>query len=498
MHRDEKQNSRVYSSLTPIFEIVRDSSMYGISRIISAALGFISIPIFARIMAPDVFGVYSLALLTVTIAYQFVNEWSRSSILRFDAKYRNTDEYDSYISNVFVPPVGLGLVIGGIIIAIGLTTHIFIAFEKYLFVGVGVLNLSIIYTLLITLLRVRQEAKRFAVLQVLNRIGTLFLGVSLILVFKMEGEGLFYGWLITSVFLIVLCGKWSGIYGNLSFKFLHIHELKRYLNYGIPLTFFALFAFMMKHIDRYMIKYFRDMTEVGLYSFACLLPERTINMLIGTVALGAFPVIVKEWENSGRETTTQLTSQLARYYFLLAVPLVVLMFLFPKSIMSVMGTAKYEVAYAAIPLVTLAAFFNGAAWFSTIAFNLSTKTSLLLIVTVCSLLINVGLNFLMIPKWGYLGAACSTVITSLVYFICTYLFSRKWLPWRLSMNNLRNILLASAALIFTALLRIPIIESSDLLGVAIHLFLAFASYVGVLILTKEVSTKRLKNMLNIS
>jgi len=499
MHIGEKNSRHSHSSLTSIFEIVRDSSIYGVSRIISAVLGLISIPIFARIMAPDMFGVYSLALLTVTIGYQFVNEWSRSSILRFDVRYRDTSEYKNYISNVFIPPIILGLGIGVVIIAIGLTTHIFITFEKYLFVGFGVFNLSIIYTLLIVLLRVRQEAKRFALLQVLNRVGTLFLGVSLILVFKTGGEGLFYGELVTLIFLIVLCGKWNRIYKKLSFRLLHIHELKRYLNYGIPLTFFALSAFMMRYTDRYMINYFRDMAEVGLYSFACLLPQKTINMIIGIIALGAFPVIVKEWENAGRKTSTQLTSQLARYYFLLAVPLIIVIFLFPKSIMSVIGTTKYEVAYRVIPLIALASFFNGAAWFSTIAFNLSTKTGLLLIITVCSLLINIGLNFLMIPKWGYIGAALATAVTSFFYFISTYIFSRKWLPWKISKETGVNVLLASAALTFTVLLfRIVIIENSDLLGLAIHLFLALVSYVGVLILTKEVSIKRLRNILNMS
>jgi len=487
MHRDEKENSRIYSSLTPILEIVRDSSMYGVSRIISAVLGFISIPIFARIMAPDVFGVYSLALLTVTIAYQFVNEWSRSSILRFDPRYKNTDEYDSYISNVFIPPIVLGLGIGGIIIAIGLTTHIFVTFEKYLFVGFGVFNLSIIYTLLIALLRTRQEAKRFALLQVLNRVGTLFFGVSLILVFEMEGEGLFFGWLITLILLIVLCGKWSGIWGKLSFRLLRIHELRRYLNYGIPLSFFALSAFMMRYTDRYMIKYFRNMTEVGLYSFACLLPQRTIDMLIGTVALGAFPVIVKEWENSGREVTTRITSNLARYYLLITIPIIIIIFLFSKSIMSVIGTTKYEVAYKAVPLVALASFFNGAAWFSTIAFNLSTKTGLLLIITVCSLLINVGLNFLMIPQWGYLGAAFSTVITFLVYFISTYLFSRKWLPWRISRHTIGSVLLASICLVgFTKLFPLQM-KNDSALSLVINTFFACLIYIVVLELTREVS-----------
>ena len=429
-------------SMTPLFEVFRDISIYGITRVISVILGLISIPIFARIMSPDVFGVYSLALLTVTISYRVVNEWSRSSVLRFDAKFRNTDQYDRYISNVFIPPIVLGFLIGGIIIGIWITSDIFSAYNEYILVSVAVFVFSIIYSILITLLRIRQKAKKFSVLQVLNRLGALSIGIILILFFRMGGEGLLYGMLVTLAILIPLCLKWTVITSDISFRLVNLEDLKSYLSYGIPLTLFALSAFFMRHTDRYMISYFRDMNEVGLYSFACMIPQKSIEILIGIIALGAFPIIVREWENTSREKATDITSGLARYHMLFTIPIVTILILFPEYLISIIGTTKYAVAYRAIPFVTIASYFTSFAWFSSIAFNLSTRTGQLLIITLCSLLVNVTLNLLTVPKWGYQGAAISTMVTSILYFLGVFIISRKWLPWKISGRVLIHVLVA--------------------------------------------------------
>lgn len=109
------------STLTPLLEVARDSSTYGIARLLSMLIGIIIIPVFARIMSPEVLGKYSLALLTITVAHQAIGQWSRSSILRFDARYRDTPDYRSYMSSVFVVPVLAGLLVASILLLTHLT-----------------------------------------------------------------------------------------------------------------------------------------------------------------------------------------------------------------------------------------------------------------------------------------------------------------------------------------------------------------------------------------
>lgn len=418
-------------ALSPLFEVIRDSSTYGITRIISVLLGLVAIPVFAQILTPDMLGRYYIALLTVTISSQVVNEWSRSSVLRFDTRYRNTDQYDTYLSNVFIFPLLFGILVGLVALFLLHATGIFSGFREYVLVCIAVFVVSILDALLITLLRVRQQARRFSIILLAKRFIALSTGVGLILSLRTGGEGLIYGMLISLAVSIPLSIRWTAISRSISISNISMSHLKRYLSYGIPLTFFALSAFLLRYTDRYMISYFKDMDQVGLYSFASLLPQRTIETLIGIVALGAFPVIVKEWEQTSSESATGITSSLARYHMLLTIPIATIMLLFPKELLSLAGSAQYTAAYPAIPLLALGSYFSSTAWFSSIAFSLSTRTSLLLLITFFSVLINVVINLFTIPEWGFKGAALSTMITSFLYFSGVFFISRKWLPWRI-------------------------------------------------------------------
>lgn len=417
--------------LAPLLEAIRDSSIYGVTRAISVILGVIAIPIFARIMSPDEFGRYSLALLTITVLSRVISEWSRSSILRFDSRYKGTENYDRYASNLFIPPILLGGLIGILVASLWLIFGLFSHYDDYVIVSIIVLPFSISFALLTTLLRVRQKAKEFSLLQVLNRVGAIAVGALFILLVQMGGEGMLYGMFISLALLVPISLRWTAISKNISFGLVRARDLRKYLSYGIPLTMFALSAFLMRYTDRYMISFFRGVREVGIYSFASMFPQRTIETLIGIIALGAFPIIVREWEDNKRGSAANITSNLAKYHMLLTVPIATVLIILPKNLISVIATENFEAAYSVIPFITISSYFTSIAWFSSISFNLSTETGQLLFITIAALIINIILNLLTIPVWGYKGAAFSTMLTSMVYFGSVFSYSRKWLPWRI-------------------------------------------------------------------
>jgi O-antigen/teichoic acid export membrane protein len=485
-------NSADGSQRTQILEFVKDSSKYGAARVVSIVLGLVSVPIFSRIMSPEQFGRYSLALLTVTIAYQLVNEWSRASILRFDARYRNTPQYEKYLSNVLLPPAFLGALIGGIAVALWLVLDISTSYQSYILVSVAVFALLVFYVPVSALLRVRQKAGRFSLLQVLYRAGSLLIGILLIVLFGLGGEGMLYGMFVSLVVLVPICLKWTAVIPSLSLRLLDFSEIKRYLNYGFPLMLYTLSAYLMRYTDRFMISYLRDTSEVGLYSFACLLPQRSIEILIDVIALGAFPIIVREWENSRRDAALNLTSELARFDFQMIMPILTILILFPDYLIAVIGTTRYEVSFATIPLVSVASCLKSMTWFSGIAFHLSTNTRQLLVITLCSLLVNIALNLLLIPAQGYQGAALATMITSVVYSIVIFSISRKWLPWKISgkvigYSVMATILAAGVAVVLKGVL------SGSVAGGGI----AIASFAVVYLLILETTGQlRLRRFLN--
>ena len=65
-------------------------------------------------------------------------------------------------------------------------------------------------------------------------------------------------------------------------------------------------------------------------------------------------------------------------------------------------------------------------------------------VLVCAL-VNVGLNLLLVPPYGYFGAGIATMVSFALYPVLVYWVTRRYLPWLIPWRSIRNIVAASIA-----------------------------------------------------
>ena len=95
------------------------------------------------------------------------------------------------------------------------------------------------------------------------------------------------------------------------------------------------------------------------------------------------------------------------------------------ELVKILGAKSYwDSVYAVIPLITGGYF----AFLYTLPAGIEyffEKTSFIMIGTVCSAVVNIFLNFIFIPKYGYISAAYCTLVTYLLYFVFHYFLARK-------------------------------------------------------------------------
>ena len=72
------------------------------------------------------------------------------------------------------------------------------------------------------------------------------------------------------------------------------------------------------------------------------------------------------------------------------------------------------------------------------------KTHYVMFCTIISGLLNLGLNFLLIPKYGYVAAAVTTLLSYAVLMIMIIFISRKFFVWEFPFKTLGKALCASA------------------------------------------------------
>jgi PST family polysaccharide transporter len=185
--------------------------------------------------------------------------------------------------------------------------------------------------------------------------------------------------------------------------------MKRLLSEAWPLMFASLAIVVYMKIDEVMLRYLAGPREVGIYSAATRLTEIWYFLPIA-LATSLLPSLLRARELSRSEYGVRLQ----QYYDLNAATAYILSIPLALAASWIVRVAYGDAFSAAAPIVAVHVWscvfvFLGVArgqWL--VAERLQ---RFYFIVTLAGALINIGLNFLLIPRWGGLGAAIATVIS---------------------------------------------------------------------------------------
>jgi O-antigen/teichoic acid export membrane protein len=113
--------------------------------------------------------------------------------------------------------------------------------------------------------------------------------------------------------------------------------------------------------------------------------------------------------------------------------------IFAKDIVAVMASSEYIDAWKLVPIISMAYFFYGLAEYTQLGVLITRKTHFVAYSTTIAAIINLGLNFILIPKWGILGASISTVLSFYGRFLIVYKFSQKVYPLPYSWHRINTL-----------------------------------------------------------
>jgi len=212
--------------------------------------------------------------------------------------------------------------------------------------------------------------------------------------------------------------------------------LKQILAYGLPLTGISAMNFIINASDRFLISYFLGNSEVGLYAVSYDLADRSLFVLMISINLAALPLVVRAFEQQGEEAAREQMKKNLSGLLGLSFPAAVGFILCSGSIVYVLLGAEYRAAATTLlPPIVVAKFLAGMvnSYFA-IAFHLSKDTLRLVYVYGATASLRVGLNCVLLPTMGLVGAAYAAAGAYGLEIILCYLLGRKLfpvpLPWR--------------------------------------------------------------------
>lgn len=223
-------------------------------------------------------------------------------------------------------------------------------------------------------------------------------------------QGLISAHIISSA----LCTFLAFYYANRHIPILNGHivpsfELKNLLTYSVPLVFSRVFLILFATIDTLMLGYFSRAEDVGIYNIAIKLV--TLAILIVPAFQTIYDPFVAEFHAKKElEKLSNLLKAASRWIFTICFPICLLLICFPDFFLNLFGN-EFIQGSSCLIVLGIAYLIRSSFGLMDSMIYMSGRSDLLLKNTVSAAIINISLNYVLIPKYGIIGAAFATGIS---------------------------------------------------------------------------------------
>jgi O-antigen/teichoic acid export membrane protein len=402
----------------------RQSLIYGLGGIVSRILAVLLLPLYTSYLRGGGFGKIETVVAFTTVLVIVLRFGISTAFFRFyfdskDAAHRTLVVRTSFWFTMTTATVGLVL---GCAFASPIAHLLRLGNEPWLvraaFVGLWA---QMNFEQLTSLFRVEERAVAFVIASLANVLITI--GATLVLVVGLHKGptgavvGNFLGTL--SVYFPLL------VYRRYQLGLEFSRDLLRQMNkFGMPLVPSALALWAINFVDRFFIAVFKGQVEVGVYSVAVRISSVIVFIMIAfRLAWPAFAYSIEDEQEAKRTYAFVLTYLL----FLCSWISLTLGLLSPWLVRVLAPKPEFARASEAVALLAFASTAYAGYTVIAIGIGRARKTQLNWIVTGVAAVVNVALNFALIPPYGMIGAAISTTVAYVVLLLgMTWNAQRVW------------------------------------------------------------------------
>lgn len=425
----------------------KDILTYLPARIVLALTGFISVPIITRLFEPVHYGKYVLAISLVRVM-SMTAAWVSGTIIRFYPEYEVKGRLAQLCSTVNAMSLmwlgGIGALYAAILWLLG--GRLEPEFYRLLWLGLPLFILSAAYDTLLEFLRARRRLVQYSGYVIWRAIMALALGLFIAIVLFTHVDALMYGTI--ACLLIVIPKMWREALPDVESN---IHNVSRPLareltSYGIPILISSLSAWVMTLSDRYLINYSRGEIEVGIYAASFAVAEYSLSIIASLIGLTSGGIVFHLWEKEGEAKAKEFMTTMTRFLLIVSVPAAVGLSLLAEPVISLITSKQYHDGYRIVPFIVLGAFFIGLQQRYHAGIGIVKKNHLLTVSLIVSAVVNVALNLLFVPRYGYMAASINMAVSSAMLFVLVVVLSRRHIVWAFPFACLIRVCLASTVM----------------------------------------------------
>lgn len=404
MSNDKEKNSTAKIAIWYIF-----------SNIFVNAIGFLTTPIFSRILSKEEYGSFSNFLSWIGIIEIFSTLNIGATIAR--AKYEFDEEMDNYLSTVLI----FSNIVTLLLYALVESNSSF--FKELFSMNIEYIRLMFVYlffhpafTYLQMKHRIYQKYKFFVFFSISS--GLIRTIISLVLVCNLEnrllarvvGDVLPFTFL-NAVLWLAIIKKGKGV---------RIKYLRFALAISIPLIPHTLAGNLLSHADKIMITNFCSESDTALYSLAYSVSS-TAGMLWTAMNQAWSPWLYDNMAANNRESI-HYNSKI--YLGIFSFLIIGVLLLAPEAVLILGGKAYYGARFVMPPVILGCAVQFVYGMYVNIEI-FTKKTFQISVGTVFAGALNIILNYVFIPQFGYIAAAYTTLVGYVLLLVFHYIAVKK-------------------------------------------------------------------------
>ncbi len=185
------------------------------------------------------------------------------------------------------------------------------------------------------------------------------------------------------------------------------------LKYCIPLIPTVILWWIMNVSDQYMVTYYNGVALSGLYTAAYKIPNFVI--IFSAIFINAWQLsAVDEYNNSGN---SKFFSNIFKVYSGALFAAGALLITFSRIITDFYLGKEYYESWHYVPVLVIATFFSCLVNFYASVYMAKKKSMLSMLTAAAGAVVNIVLNFILIPRIGAYGAAIATAVSFVVVFV---------------------------------------------------------------------------------
>lgn len=410
-----------------------DTSITFVTGIFRFVLGLGTSIIIARVLGPEGKGIYSLAILLPSLLINFGNLGiSQASVFHIAKKTYSPEELLG--NNVLLSfLLGIaGFFIGSLIILL-FSDSLFAGVAKgYLFLALFLIPLQFFFLLVNSLLLGLQRIKEYNLIIISQSFMFLVLLALFLFVPKFGIElaisANILSYLLGLAVLFYLTKKIIGVF-HLFFSGSYLRDAFRY---GFKVYLGNVILFLHYKIDLFLLNIFLNPTAVGFYSVSTALAEK-IWVVSQSAGLVLFPRVSSETDE---RRLKEFTPIVCRNVLLITLIGAILLFFLGQLLIVFFYSQKFSASVLPFQILLIGAT-TMSGW-RVLANDLygRGRPELNIYISLASVILNIALNVLWIPRFGISGAASATSISyTFAFVVITIVYAK------ISGNNIWHIVL---------------------------------------------------------